>query len=672
MALVMIFQSLASCGFSQGEAAAKAGPEAAPLSVQATEEAAMDAARDVISKASSSDETWAIYWYLCGSDLESDGGFATDDLFEMLDVDLPSNVRMVIQTGGSAYWKNGSISGRKIQRYLYCDQGLFLAEEKPRTNMGDPRTLEDFLIFCRDNYPADRTMMIFWNHGGGSVSGVSFDENYGYDSLTLNEMQAAFGNVYPLSETDPPFELIGFDACLMATIDVAYAFRNIGRYLVASQALEPGYGWDYDAWLEVLAQDPAMDGAQLGKAICDTFADSYRGKRTGDEITLSLTDLGAIGPLMDAYDAIGAEALLAAVQDPTFFSSLGRNAFNSENYGGNSKEEGYTNMVDLGHLVRNSRDLLPAYAQEVLNALDDCVLYQVKGLYCQEATGLSCYYSYNGDMRDFAGFEVIGASETFKYLYDYALTGTLSKEGQVYVTNLLQQNVTAQEVLTLENIGVDMDNLPVTIRNGKAVLDVGPEVAEILTGVYMYLAYVDLEEDLMLVLGEDNDLYADWDKGVFTDNFRGVWGAIDGHYVFMDLDYEGVDYNTYIVPILLNGENYCLRVAYDFNEGCYKILGARRSVEENGMADRDMRLLEPGDQITTLHYASSITGGDELERYEIETFTVTANTSFEELWLGDGEYWMMFMLEDAHNNTAWSELVRFEVKDDKITTHKVQ
>ena len=37
------------------------------------------------------DETWAIYWYLCGSDLESEGGFATGDLSELLEVELPED-----------------------------------------------------------------------------------------------------------------------------------------------------------------------------------------------------------------------------------------------------------------------------------------------------------------------------------------------------------------------------------------------------------------------------------------------------------------------------------------------------------------------------------------------------------------------------------------------------
>ena len=78
----------------------------------------------------------------------------------------------------------------------------------------------------------------------------------------------------------------------------------------------------------------------------------------------------------------------------------------------------------------------------------------------------------------------------------------------------------------------------------------------------------------MMVLGTDNDIIADWDNGIFYDNFRGVWGAIDGHLVYMELSYEGKDYNLYSVPILLNEEEYNLQVAYDFTDEEWYIIGA--------------------------------------------------------------------------------------------------
>ena len=144
-----------------------------------------------------SDGSWAIYWYLCGSDLETNGGFATIDLVEMMEVQLPENVNVVIQTGGAEVWQNDLMDASKIQRWVYCSDGLYLVDEQPSANMGEAQTLYDFLYFAASNFPADKVAVTFWNHGGGSVSGAAFDELNWFDSLDLNEMYAAFDAVWP-------------------------------------------------------------------------------------------------------------------------------------------------------------------------------------------------------------------------------------------------------------------------------------------------------------------------------------------------------------------------------------------------------------------------------------------------------------------------------------------
>ena len=192
-------------------------------------------------------------------------------------------------------------------------------------------------------------------------------------------------------------ELVGFDTCLMATVDVAALFQNFSKYLVASEEVEPGNGWLYSGWLGELAKNPAMGGEELGIAICNTYYQGCEAVGTQDQTTLSLTDLTKLTPLLEAYESFGQEAFAAAAKDPGFFAQLGRAASQSENYGGNTKEQGYTNMVDMGHLARQTAWMLPS-AQSVCDALDVCVIYKVSGIYRAESTGLSCYYSYNGDL----------------------------------------------------------------------------------------------------------------------------------------------------------------------------------------------------------------------------------------------------------------------------------
>ncbi len=304
------------------------------------------------------DGSWAVYWYLCGSDLESQNGCATADLSEMLEVQLPENVNVVIETGGANAWQNEEIDPSKLQRWLYNSQGLQLLEEEDAADMGDSQTLYEFLDFANDNYPADHVAVTFWNHGGGSVSGAAFDEKFGYDSLTLDEMYQAFDAVWPADREDPALELVGFDTCLMATVDVASVFQNFANYLVASEEVEPGNGWLYSGWLGQLAKDPGMDGAALGRAICDSFYQGCQAVETQDRVTLSVTDLTRLSPLLEAYEAFGQEALTVAAQDPAFFAELGRAAAAST-----SIENGFEHW--WREVVEASKDYQKAKKEEV-------------------------------------------------------------------------------------------------------------------------------------------------------------------------------------------------------------------------------------------------------------------------------------------------------------------
>ena len=612
----------------------------------------------------SSDGSWAVYWYLCGSDLETNGGFATIDLQEMLEVQLPENVSVVIQTGGAAVWQNELMDPSKIQRWLYNSEGLQLVEEQETTNMGDAQTLYDFLYFADANFPADKVAVTFWNHGGGSVNGAAFDEIHGLDSLDLSEMYQAFDAVWPADTANPALELVGFDTCLMATVDVAAVFQNFAKYLVASEEVEPGNGWLYSGWLSELAANPTMDGDDLGIAIASTYYAGCEAVGTQDNTTLSVTDLTKLTPLLEAYEAFGQQAFVAAAEDPGFFAQLGRAASQSENYGGNTKEQGYTNMVDLGHLARQTAWMLPA-AQDVTDALNECIVYKVGGIYRSEATGLSCYYSYNGDINDFNGYINMGAGLAFKHLYAYGLTGELAEGGDEYLASLDIEEL--PEIPSLADM--DWDGAPLDVNEeGTSYLTLGPDAYNILAGIGFQLFYVDEENDQMLLLGTDNDMTADWDNGIFYDNFRGVWGAIDGHLVYMELSFEGDGYNLYSVPILLNGEEYNLQVAYDFTVEEWSIIGASQGLDDTGMASKEMRLLEEGDVITTIWKMASYSGDDDFEMYTADEVTVTAETTFGEAPLFDGSYTMVIEMWDAAGNYAYSDAVTFECEDGEIWT----
>jgi hypothetical protein len=135
--------------------------------------------------------TWTVAVYMCGSDLETQTDAAGKNIDEMLKADIPSNVNVVIQTGGAAKWRSHNISSEKLSRYTVKNGALTLEETQPDASMGSPDTLSDFLNYVRKNYPADKTMLILWDHGGGSLKGLASDENHGNDTLTLPELSKA-------------------------------------------------------------------------------------------------------------------------------------------------------------------------------------------------------------------------------------------------------------------------------------------------------------------------------------------------------------------------------------------------------------------------------------------------------------------------------------------------
>lgn len=150
------------------------------------------------------------------------------------------------------------------------------------------------------------------------------------------------------------------------------------------------------------------------------------------------------------------------------------------------------------------------------------------------------------------------------------------------------------------------------------------------------------------------------------DNFRGVWGSIDGCFVYMEIIYEEEEYNLYTIPILLNGEKYNLRVTYDYISQKYSIMGAIKGIDDNGMSNGNLRQIKNGDEIITLHYAMTISGDDDPILVPVDTIIFSDTTSFYDENMGDGMFIMMFEMIDASGNSALSQTIEIEVLDGDI------
>ena len=235
----------------------------------------------------SAQESWAVYMYVCGSDLETEYGAATDNLEELMKVSLPENVTFFVQTGGAKKWQLKGVPNKAIGRYVYDSKGWRELMTLPDASMGARGTLTEFLSFAGEHFPADHRMVIFWDHGGGSLGGFCSDEKSD-ETLSLGDLRYALENSLGKDPAQPPLEMVCFDTCLMATLETANTLQGYSKYLVASQELMPGCGTDYRTWAGALAANPALGGRELGQIICDSYMDRCRKFESADMATLSL------------------------------------------------------------------------------------------------------------------------------------------------------------------------------------------------------------------------------------------------------------------------------------------------------------------------------------------------------------------------------------------------
>lgn len=572
------------------------------------------------------DSTWAIYWYLCGSDLETEGGYATADLEEVMSVTLPENVTMVIQTGGAKQWQWKEIPSDKLGRFVYKGSEMRRVANLPQASMGDPDTLADFLTFCRTEYPADRTMLILWGPGTGSCGGVCYDRNFGDDCLTIPEIGAALSKAMKPSSWFPPMEFIGFDTGMSASIDLAAALQGYTRYMIASENIESAPGWDYRGVLTKLSADAGMDSQSFGRILCDSYYEACADQSLGAEATISLLDVGKLDVLLDAYEKFGREAgKCGKAEGNVFYSAFSRGACRADHYGGNTPSSGFFDMADLADLAEQNRSILPDSAEEVINAVQSCVVYQRTGSARTGAHGVSCFYPYSGSMER----------------YDRYALGAAGMAMPAFCKQLLS----ADSGSSLETLAKE---LPYSVdENGFVRVTLPKPLLDVLRDVCIQVYSVDTAHSKLSSLGCTQSLTGDWETGELTADFSNRWGFLNGHIVYMEPVCAGEAYCTYHVPILLNGRASRLVVVYHVADGSYSVSGVAEGPESDSGGGR-LKQLAPGDQVTTLTYVRSYKD-NKPKQTENETFKLGEEIHFADAALPDGYYYIPLELTDFLN-----------------------
>lgn len=342
--------------------------------------------------------------YLCGTDLESRSQMATSDLQEMLNATISENVNLIIYTGGCKQWQNNVVSSQKNQIWQIKDGKMVCLDEmKGSKSMTDPNTLSTFIRYCKTNYPANRNALIFWDHGGGSVSGFGYDEKYASTgSMSLAEIDDA------LHAGGVKFDFVGFDACLMATTENALMLTKHADYLIASEETEPGIGWYYTNWLTKLSKNTSMPTIEIGKLIIDDFVDTCAKQCPGQSTTLSIVDLSEAEVTIPDVLSTFSKDTYELIQNQQY-AQVSNARSDSREFGSSSKID----QIDLVHLAKNMKT---EKGDALAKALLSSVKYNRTSSNMTNSYGLSIYFPFRkASMVDEAvgTYEKIGMTEEY-------------------------------------------------------------------------------------------------------------------------------------------------------------------------------------------------------------------------------------------------------------------
>lgn len=607
-----------------------------------------------LTEANGEADTWTVMIYMNGSDLETKGGEATKNLQSLLAVKLPERIRVIIYTGGTSEWQNDLISADHNQIWTVEDNGLVLLENMEPKSLGESDTLAEFINYGHSKYPAEKKALFFWNHGAGSIEGFGADELYDYDTLWLSEMESAFSK----SSDGDAFDVVGFDACLMASIETASVLEPYADILVASEEVAPGGGWDYEYIFEILAEEKEVNGQELGVAVAKGYYQKYENTDTEGIVTCSVIDLSKVSALEDLLGRFAA-GLTTEIVQPDALSNVAKARQHSESYGDEPGAVSY-DMIDLYDFVDLQKDVDPQLSAELMQAIDDAVIYEVSGNQRMFSYGLSIYFPF-------------AAKDHFDYCLDIYQSIDFCPQYQQFVADFATK-LTNETVLSSvpEFDNQIVQEAPKT-QSEEDMSQLGSYYVELTDDEMAYMSYVYCtlgwyqEDGALIDLGFDSDLMIDYETNTIRDNFGGWWTGLNGQPVAVYVMEENEKYVIYNIPVMYNGEKAVVKGAWIWDEtydqgGYYTCNGIYYTNDEYSAPSTKLSItLEKGDAITPIYTTLHAEDGYE-GYYEGETFYVDDKGLYLELiWLPVGYYRYGFMFIDNYGNKHYTDYIDYEL-----------
>jgi len=297
--------------------------------------------------------SWTFMVYMNGDNSLSSE--TTYDLQEMESVGSTNGVNIIVQL--DTYGNNG------CWRYMVRQGSLDLLAQLPELDSGSPSTLTDFANWAMQNYPAKYYALIIWDHGNGwrrttITRGISQD-------VTSNSIISSTELKQAINQMSNRINLLGMDACLMSTIEVAYQVKGNVDYMVGSEESEPVEGWPYDTILSALADNPYITPRDFASTIVDRYVSSYS---STEGVTQSALDLSGIDPLVSSCNTL-AQTLIDNMN--SYKSNIQNAISNTQNYSGDPNQY---DLYDFAYHLLGINSSIYTAALNVMNNVGSVVV----------------------------------------------------------------------------------------------------------------------------------------------------------------------------------------------------------------------------------------------------------------------------------------------------------
>ena len=162
----------------------------------------------------------------------------------------------------------------------------------PEQDMGDPATAINFVNTAKSLYPASKYLLDFWDHGNG-WDYFCWDQTADtwLDVPKLGQIMNSIGFI----------DIVGFDACDMAQIEVYYELVGHASYVVGSEETIPLLGWPYDTNAQDLVNNPYQDAETYAAELVVNYGELYWSLKGYGFETFSAVDVSQIPALTTAF-----------------------------------------------------------------------------------------------------------------------------------------------------------------------------------------------------------------------------------------------------------------------------------------------------------------------------------------------------------------------------------